>query len=56
MIYPVDYQLWAGWDVEQAKAWCKQNNLTNEDIKIVKRHYIEGDQILVVTKKELDWV
>lgn len=47
-----DYQsgtvLYAGYDVEMAKDYCRQNDLTQEHVKIVRRN--GTDDVLVVRR------
>jgi uncharacterized DUF497 family protein len=48
-MYRANTELWAGWDSEAARAWCKSHGLTKEDIKIVQR----GEQVIVIAKREV---
>jgi hypothetical protein len=41
-------ELYAGWSVDDAKVWIKQNNLTKADVRLVDRK----GQIIVIAKRE----
>ncbi len=44
-------EIYAGWDINDARAFCKKNNFTKEMVKVVNR---EG-QIIVIARKGFVW-
>lgn len=52
MLVQQHQHLYAGWDIEDAKIFCREKNLSGDKVKLIQRN---GEQILVVAKREFEW-
>lgn len=37
--FPSGFVIYAGWVIEDARKWIKENNLTEEDVRLVKNEH-----------------